>query len=48
MYDTWLFNGNGFTPNYNKEAARLRANGIFIQEWYDDKKNAVSIVEYPM
>ena len=37
MYDTWLFNGNGFTPSYIKEAFKLRTKDIFIQEWYNDK-----------
>ena len=37
MYDTWLFNGIGFTPNYIKEAVKLRTKDMFIQEWYDNK-----------
>ena len=32
MYDTWLFKGNGFTPNNIKEAVKLRTE-LFIQEW---------------
>ena len=39
MYDTWLFNGNGFTSNYIKEAVKLRAKDIYIQQWYDNENN---------
>ena len=39
MYDSWLFNGNGFTPNYIKEAVYQRTKHIFIEEWYDNKND---------
>ena len=37
MHDTWMFNGNGFTPSYIKEAVKLRTKDILIQEIYSDK-----------
>ena len=39
MYGTWLLNGNGFTPNYIKEAVELTTKVIFIQERYNDKND---------
>ena len=41
MYDTWLFNGNGFTANYIKKAVKLRTMDMMIQEWYNDQNDDI-------
>ena len=41
MHDTWLYHGNGFIPNYIKEALRSRTKNISIQEQYADKNNYI-------
>ena len=34
-----MFNGNGFTPNYIKEAVKSITNDTFIQEWHNNKNH---------